>query len=392
MGAGNLRQLMGLFLSYRRGEETPQRPLPRQLWVEPTNACNLRCSMCLNRKLKKEEKGYMELPLFQKIIEECRGYVVNINLHHRGESLLHPELGEMVRLAHGAGMRSSIHTNATLLDEEKSGALVSAGLDALSFSFDGFEAETYERIRKGANFEKTLENIVRFLQVKKRMGKKNPETTLELIDFSRPGMGPRKKREVPEEFAAHFRGLPLDNFIVKGVHNWAGNFPLDADPGEESRGRGAPTGRPDGGKGQGSESAGAQAEGSSLAAGKAGKTGEAAGGAGKAQQAAGQEVEDTIPVRIRSHCTFPWFALTIFWDGTVVPCPQDFFGVYPVGNVKDGDLREIWQGERMRELRRRMVAKDVKGLGVCPQCDQMQRKTILGVPRPFLWKFLRSSV
>ena len=81
------------------------------------------------------------------------------------------------------GIVTRFHTNGTLLDEDKSRRLIDSGLDQFAFSFDGFDAETYEKIRVNAKFEKTVGNIVRFLEIKKEMGAKKPATFIELIHF-----------------------------------------------------------------------------------------------------------------------------------------------------------------------------------------------------------------
>jgi len=64
--------------------------------------------------------------------------------------------------------------------------LIASGLDQFAFSFDGFDAETYERTRVNGEFEKTLGNIVRFLEIKKELGARKPVTLIELIDM--PGL------------------------------------------------------------------------------------------------------------------------------------------------------------------------------------------------------------
>ena len=72
---------------------------PVRFNVEPTNYCNLSCSMCpreLNRPF-----GYMELNLFKKIIDESilYGKRLIITLNKDGEPLLHPELTQMIKYA-----------------------------------------------------------------------------------------------------------------------------------------------------------------------------------------------------------------------------------------------------------------------------------------------------
>ena len=109
---------------------------PVKMWVEPTNTCNLKCVMCPQSCDETPfKRGFMEFSLFRKIIDEAKDFVFDINLHHSGESLLHPDIIEMIRYAKQAGIYTRMHTNATKLDEKKAQGILDAGLDFLSFSF-----------------------------------------------------------------------------------------------------------------------------------------------------------------------------------------------------------------------------------------------------------------
>jgi radical SAM protein with 4Fe4S-binding SPASM domain len=276
--------------------------------------------MCPNKDLKKEEKGFMEPALFRKIIDEARGFVFDANLIHRGEGLLHPDFLSLAEYAHAAGIYTKFHTNATLLDENLSRRLIRSGLDQISFSFDGFDKETYESIRVNADFEKTLGNIVRFLEIKKELGSRKPHAVFEIIHFPhlvKDAAGGRRR-----EFLKKFRGLPLDRLEIKEMHNWAGEV---------------------------------------------------------ARAPAGKKY---------APCTFLWQALVIFWNGSVLPCTQDFHGAYPLGNVRDDSLARIWNNDRMVRLRENILRRDIAGLEACSQCDRLWRGQFLGVPREYLWKFL----
>ena len=57
-----------------------------------------------------------------------------------------------------------IHTNATLLNEENSKALIEAGLTDISFSVDGGSKEEYEKIR-GNHFDEAVKGVQAFLKV-----------------------------------------------------------------------------------------------------------------------------------------------------------------------------------------------------------------------------------
>ena len=318
------KTLLKMYRAYRKGVLRPSYP-PIRLWIEPTNRCNLRCVMCPNSSDKIKTRGFMDMDLYEKIINQVRGIVYDANLHHTGESLLHPELPRMVRIAKEAGIYTRLHTNATLLDEEKSRALIEAGLDLISFSFDGYDAETYEKIRRGADFEKTLANIKRFLKIKQDGGYETPYTIFEVINFS------QGTQEQIAEFKAPLMALGLNRFIVKEPHNWSGEFEVE---GEETM-----IGNPD----------------------------------------------YFVP------CTFPWYALVIFYDGTVYPCPQDFFGKLKVGDFNTQSLEEIWHGEPLVELRRRMKERNYHGIEPCEKCDMIFRKTFLGVPTSNLKTYLSEN-
>lgn len=214
----HLYRLGKIFMAYR-GKKTEKVPLPIRLWIEPTPYCNLKCPMCpqSDEKILEVTRGktYMDFDLYKTIIDEAADHVYDINLAHRGESLFHKNLPAMIRYAVDKGIKTRLHTNATILNEKISKALLDSGLDLLSFSFDGFKKEPYEKIRVRANFEKTLGNILQFLRMKKESGSSKPFTVFQVIDMD-------GNTEGKEEFIRQFDGLPLDQLYIKKPHNWGG--------------------------------------------------------------------------------------------------------------------------------------------------------------------------
>ncbi|HHT9151318.1 MAG TPA: radical SAM protein, partial [Candidatus Wujingus californicus] len=90
---------------------------PIRFNIEPTNYCNLHCSMCpreLNRPF-----GYMDFNLFQKVINESilYGKRLIITINKDGEPLLHPELPRMIKYANDkkAAYKINFYTNGILL-------------------------------------------------------------------------------------------------------------------------------------------------------------------------------------------------------------------------------------------------------------------------------------
>jgi radical SAM protein with 4Fe4S-binding SPASM domain len=215
-------RLLRLFHHYRR-KSTRLPYLPIRLWIELTSHCNFRCVMCPNQDLNKEDRGTMAMSLYRKIIDEARAFAFDINLAHRGESLLHPHLIEAIRYAKSQGLYTRLHTNGSLLTEKLSQEIIASGLDRLSFSFDGYTKEAYESIRRGGDFDKTIGNIIQLLQAKQDLQAEKPEVAVEVINFK--DMPPDDLSRAKDAFHARFRGLPLDSFNTKELHNWAGEVP-----------------------------------------------------------------------------------------------------------------------------------------------------------------------
>lgn len=216
------KKLLQVLWNYRFGCNATVKYKPYRLWIEPTNKCNLACIMCPNKDFKKEDLGFMDFELFKKIINEARHFAYDMNIHHRGESNLHPRLPEMIEYATKNGIPVKLHTNGTLLTERRSRELIESGLSLISFSFDGYTKDVYEKIRVNAKFEKTTRNITRFLQLKKQMNSPRPKTVMEVME-NLNGF------DFKEEDKQHFLDMMknLDRLIIKNPHNWAGNIPID---------------------------------------------------------------------------------------------------------------------------------------------------------------------
>ena len=207
-----------LFLDFLRRQRLV-RGKPFRLWIETAGACNLRCVMCPNKELAADKKGLMSLDLFKKIIDECRSFASDVYLHHRGEPLLNPALFAMIAHARQAGLKTRFHTNGALLDEDKAARLLDAGPDLVSFSFDGFTKETYETIRVGAVFEKTLANIIRFAQLRGGRKLKKPYIVIEKIRFNDAPSPADRTRAA--ETARRLLEAGVDEIIEKEEYAWA---------------------------------------------------------------------------------------------------------------------------------------------------------------------------
>jgi radical SAM protein with 4Fe4S-binding SPASM domain len=166
----------------RAGKAYHLEPFPLHLDFETTNACNLRCTMC-GIDFDAEPAKLMKLDLYRKVIDEAaaRG-LPSIKLNFRGEPLLHKQLPEMVKYAKDQGILDvQFNTNAVLLDDRRSRALIEAGLDRIIVSFDGAKRETYNLIRRGSDFDRVYANVKRFVEIRDSLGLVRPLVRVQTV-------------------------------------------------------------------------------------------------------------------------------------------------------------------------------------------------------------------
>ncbi len=314
-----LWRMIRIFRDYRRRTEQPG-SLPIRLWIETSSLCNLRCVMCPNKDYPAERKGLMSLELFQKIIDECRHFANDVYLHHRGEPLLNPALFDMISYAKAAGLKTRLHSNGVLLNEERARHLLAAAPELISFSVDGFTRAAYERIRQGADFAQTVDNILRLAALRRAARQTQPHIVVEKIRFR--DHSAEADPAAVADLRRRFLEAGIDEVIEKAEYVWS-------------------------------------------------------------------EITAPTPCGVRSTaiCTFPWYAMVICHDGTVTPCPQDFYAHLNLGNVNETSLRAIWRGAAYRRLRQQL-ATDIDSLILCRKCDRLYRKTVGGVPLQYMLTFL----
>ena len=77
---------------------------------------------------------------------------------------------------------------------------------------------------------------------------------------------------------------------------------------------------------------------------------------------------DNTKDAVVSKCVEPWRGLTIYWDGTAVPCCNDFDGSYVLGNLTHSTLKSIWNGTKMQELRKSFRTTETR-IDLCKNCS-----------------------
>lgn len=115
-----------------------------------TRACNLKCRHCVGM-----EEGELTHDEAVGVANNIIGLSPKWVILEGGEPLLRKDLPQIGRMFFQAGIDVFIITNGNSFNEERLRELTSFSPKVL-FSIDGADAETYEYVKRGANFEAAL--------------------------------------------------------------------------------------------------------------------------------------------------------------------------------------------------------------------------------------------
>jgi MoaA/NifB/PqqE/SkfB family radical SAM enzyme len=153
----------GLYFLSPKKEIVRNKPITVQ--IEPTSACNLRCTMCIRETLP---LGTMTFENYKKILDQL-DTVMKIHLQGQGEPFFQKDIIKMVKYAKSRGIMVNMNTNATILNEKKCRELARAGLYELAISIDSTGKELFEKIRVNAKFDVVVNNIKLMTRIKKEL-------------------------------------------------------------------------------------------------------------------------------------------------------------------------------------------------------------------------------
>ena len=160
--------------------------LPRELQIEVTGACNLRCRMCLVRYREPLDRRRASIDFERfKTLVDALPELETVTLQGLGEPLMAPDLFRMLDYGAARGLRMGFNTNATLLTRATAERLVEARLDWLHVSLDGATAETYESIREGGRFDTVRRNVRGLVDVMRARGATRPRLCIVFVAMRR---------------------------------------------------------------------------------------------------------------------------------------------------------------------------------------------------------------
>ncbi|MBD3670066.1 MAG: SPASM domain-containing protein [Gammaproteobacteria bacterium] len=160
---------------------------PIHLDIEATSHCNLLCTMCPRTEMVEQgvfwDVGKFDFDKYKTLIDEgVKNGLCSVKYNYLGEPMMNKQLFDMIKYAKDAGVVDVMfNTNATALTEKNARKLIESGVDKLFFSFDSPYRERYNEIRIGADYDKVLNNIKRFHEIREEMGSIKPFTRISMV-------------------------------------------------------------------------------------------------------------------------------------------------------------------------------------------------------------------
>ena len=154
--------------------------LPRIVFIEVTNHCNLLCETCPRTFVTYERPRTLSWRKFCRIVDQFSDMQRAV-LHGIGEPLLNKDLPRMIKHLKERGVAVLFNTNATLLDEVRGRALIASGLDEMRCSVDGTDPDTYARVCGRPLFHKVVENLQLFTKLQRELNSDKPRVSLWMI-------------------------------------------------------------------------------------------------------------------------------------------------------------------------------------------------------------------
>lgn len=146
--------------------------------IEIVGSCNLKCISCEMGLKTAQQKGFMSVDNYRKVIDKMIREIPFMNsvcLYLWGEPFLHPQLPEIISITSEFGIATDISSNLNYNKHLE--AIVKAGPDMLTVACSGV-GDNYEMTHTGGNwinFEKNLYKLRDYLE------KYNSDTAVRLV-------------------------------------------------------------------------------------------------------------------------------------------------------------------------------------------------------------------
>ncbi|MBV8196664.1 MAG: radical SAM protein [Candidatus Eremiobacteraeota bacterium] len=159
-------------LRYGAGAGAPKSAAERRpvvVW-NVTRTCNLDCIHCYSDSAARAYEGELTHAQGRALLEDLAQFDVPAVLFSGGEPLARPDLLELAAYARGLGLRVTLSTNGTLLNERKAQQIKALGFTYVGISLDGIGAVNDAFRGKPGAFKRAVRGIRNCKAVGQKVG------------------------------------------------------------------------------------------------------------------------------------------------------------------------------------------------------------------------------
>lgn len=292
---------------------------PFMICADPSSVCNITCNYCVQYDVKKDKllnqkfkKQLMNLELAKKIIGDLNLFpnkVKKFSWYGWGEPLLNPDLPKMIEYTVKSGKVNvtAVISNGILLTRETSDRLIDSGLQRINISVQAIDSDGYYNVCGKKIDFDTFVNNIRYMYEHKDSN---------LTMYIKIGNSLLRKPDDKEKFLDIFGGI-CDEIMVENIINVRSDSLSNENIVKSDLG------------------------------------------------VLGQEIKE------RKVCPYLFFRMFICPDGTCALCNADWYRDNVIGNVTQNNLKDIWNGEVLRQIQKKHLMGERKNINLCSKCGNV---------------------
>lgn len=288
---------------------------PVHVSIEPTNVCNARCPVCETGKGDMQRaNGMLDPDVYKVFIDDIAGSTSVLMFYFMGEPFMHRDAYDMIRYAREKGIYVESCTNGDFIDAK---GIIYSDINQISFQIGGIDNGTHQTYRVRSNLEKAKKNLYELIEERRKHPNSNVTIEVGFIVM-------RHNEHQVDDFLRWAKEIGIDkaNIIDPCARNMLeahAYLPKDRkywyyDEEAFERGVLKPKHVPD------------------------------------------------------NECTWIWNSIQVNWNGDAVPCCRDPNGEFVLGNVFDSGLKAVFNGEKARDFRRRILDSQ-RTVSICELCS-----------------------
>ncbi len=291
---------------------------PPNLAIEPSSLCNLSCPECpAGTNNLSGVKGFMDIGLFNKILDETGLYLTFLTLYFQGEPFLNNRLFDMIKRAVGRNIYTATSTNGHFLTTENVRGIIESGLDRLIISIDGTTQEVYEKYRVGGDLKTVISGIEKVVKWKKKLHSSKPFVIISFLALRTNEHQIKNIKELGKK-------LGVDKVVIKTAQVKDMSCRNDLVPAGE-----------------------------------------------KLTRYKFVDGHYELRKKLTNRCRRVWSSPVMTFDGHTVPCCFDKNAEHSMGEITTSNFMNIWFGNCFRDFRKRIL-NGRETINICCNCTSGQ--------------------